>query len=170
MTIKILGAILITLGCGGFGFSLAAAWKREETELRQMIGALDYMQCELQYRMTPLPDLCRQAGTENRNRIGKVLIFLSNELESQISPDVSSRVGTALSEFPDLPKRVARAFQIMGMSLGRFDAEGQVRGLEAVRTYCRGELESMAVSREGRLRSYQTLGLCTGAALAILFM
>ncbi len=170
MSVKIFGAFLIILGCGGVGFTIAAAWKREEMQLRQMIGALDYMQCELQYRMTPLPDLCRQAGTENQNRIGTVLRHLSDELESQISPDVFSCVNAAVSASPELSKRAVKAFQIFGMSLGRFDAEGQVRGLEAVRTYCRGELETMAVSRDSRLRSYQTLGLCTGAALAILFM
>lgn len=170
MTIKILGALLIIAGCGGFGFSITASWKREESALRQLIGALDYMQCELQYRMTPLPDLCRQAGLENRNSIGKFLTVLSNELESQISPDVASCMSAALACFPELPKRVVKAFEIMGMSLGRFDAEGQIRGLEAVRAFCRSELDAMAVNRDSRLRSYQTLGLCMGAALAILFV
>lgn len=170
MTVKLFGAFLIILGCGGFGFSITAAWKREETALRQLIGALDYMQCELQYRMTPLPDLCRLAAAENQNRIGKFFGILSTELESQISPDVSSCVHAALCCVPDLPKRVIKAFEIMGMSLGRFDAEGQVRGLESVRAFCRSELDAMGVNREARLRSYQTLGLCMGAALAILFV
>lgn len=170
MTIKLLGAFLIILGCGYFGFSITAACKREETALRQLIGALDFMQCELQYRMTPLPDLCGQAGIENRNLIGKFLLVLSEELESQISPDVSSCVHAALTCVPELPKHVVKAFEIMGVSLGRFDAEGQIRGLEAVRTYCRSELDAMAVNRDARLRSYQTLGLCMGAALAILFV
>lgn len=170
MTVKIFGACLIIFGCGVFGFSVTAAYKREELALRQLIGALDYMQCELQYRMTPLPDLCRQAGYENQNRIGKFLILLSDELESQISPDVASCVRAALACIPELPKRVVKAFEIMGMSLGRFDAEGQIRGLEAVRAYCRTELDAMGINREARLRSYQTLGLCMGAALAILFV
>lgn len=170
MTIKIFGALLIIIGCGGFGFSITAACKREEVALRQLIGALDYMQCELQYRMTPLPDLCRQAGVENRNCVGKLLLALSNELESQICPDVSSCMSAALACVGDLPKRVRKAFEIMGMSLGRFDAEGQIRGLESVRAFCRSELDALAVNRDARLRSYQTLGLCAGAALAILFV
>lgn len=170
MTVKFLGAILIILGCGYFGFSITAASKREETALRQLIGALDYMQCELQYRMTPLPDLCRQAGVESKNQIGKFLINLSDELESQISPDVSGCIHAAIVCVPELPKRVVKAFEIMGVSLGRFDAEGQIRGLENVRAYCRAELDAMAVDRDVRLRSYQTLGLCMGAALAILFV
>lgn len=170
MTWKAVGALLIVWGCSFFGFSVTAGIKLEERSLRQLIGALDYMQCELQYRMTPLPDLCRQAAEEYRNRIGKFFYHLSAELENQISPDVSGCVHTALICVPEIPKRTVKALEILGMSLGRFDAEGQIRSLEAVRVYCRGELEAMAVNRDARIRSYQTLGICAGAALAILFV
>lgn len=170
MSLKVIGSILIIAGCGGFGFAMTAAYRREETALRQLIGALDYMQCELQYRMTPLPDLCRQAGLEYSNQIGSVLTRLSDELESYISSDVSVCMDTILRQHQGLPERVIRAFELMGSTMGRFDAQGQIRGLETVRAFCRGELEKMACNRDNRLRSYQTLGLCTGAALAILFV
>lgn len=170
MTGKIIGSVLIVLGCGSFGFSLTAGIKQEEHSLRQLIGALDYMQCELQYRMTPLPDLCQQAGESYRSRIGTFFHRLAIELESHMSADVSGCVHNVLSEVPDMPKRTAKAMQMLGMSLGRFDVEGQIRGLEAVRTFCRSELETLAVNRESRMRSYQTLGICAGAALAILFV
>lgn len=170
MSLKFLGAVLIILGCGGFGFLVTASYKREELALRHLIGVLDFMQCELQYRMTPLPDLCRQAGKENKNSIGHYMTVLASELESQVSPDVSSCMNAALACVYNLPNRVQRAFELMGTSLGRFDAEGQIRGLESVRAFCRAELDAMAVNRDVRLRSYQTLGLCMGAALAILFI
>ena len=76
----------------------------------------------------------------------------------------------ALAICPEIPKRVRQAFEIMGSSLGRFDMEGQIKGLEAVRGFCRRELEGLSQNRDSRLRSYQTLGLCAGAALAILFV
>lgn len=167
---RILGAVLILVGCGGFGFSITAAYKREEAAMRQLLSALDFMQCELQYRLTPLPDLCRAAGSEQNNLIGRILLALALELESQVSPDVSSCVRAAVAGMGTLPNRVRKAFEILGASLGRFDAEGQIRGLEAVRAYCRSELELMTANRDVRLRSYQTLGLCAGAAIAILFV
>lgn len=170
MTGKIFGAVLIICGCGFFGFAATAQVKREEKALRQLISALDFMQCELQFRMTPLPDLCRLASQEQQNRIGRFFYHLSEELESRISPEVSGCIHHAMAQIPDLPDRCVKALDMLGMSMGRFDAEGQIQGLEAVRAYCREELEMMAVNREARLRSYQTLGLCTGAALAILFV
>lgn len=169
MRMKWIGAMMVILGCGGMGFIIAAASRREEGELRQLITALDYMECELQYHLTPLPELCRQAGREAKGTIQKVMMALAGELDSQISPDVESCLRAAVSGY-DIPKRLRKAFEIMGSSLGRFDMEGQVKGLEVVRIYCRRELDAMTCNRETRLRSYQTLGLCAGAALAILFV
>lgn len=170
MTLNWIGAVLVIAGCGMVGFSMAAAHRKEENALRQLIGALDYMECELQYRLTPLPELCRQAGAESQGCVGHVLTNLSQELECQISPDVESCMNAALLPCGELPKRSRQAFQIMGASLGRFDMEGQIKGLEAVRSFCRRELEGLSTNREERLRSYQTLGICAGAALAILFV
>lgn len=168
--IKWIGAVLVISGCGMFGYSMAAAHRREEAALRQLIAALDYMQCELQYRLTPLPELCRQAGQQSRNLIGQVLLMLAQELECQTGPDVESCIYAALKSGTDMPGRTKKAFEILGTSLGRFDVEGQVRGLESVRSFCRRELEELSVNRDARLRSYQTLGLCAGASLAILFV
>lgn len=168
--IKWIGAVFIVCGCGMVGFSMAAAHRREENLLRQLIGALDYIQCELQYHLTPLPELCRQAGMQRKSVTGQVLLMLARELDCQTSPDVECCMNEALCEVEDIPERTKHAFEILGASLGRFDLEGQVRGLEAVRCFCRKELEELSVNREVRLRSYQTLGLCAGAAVAILFV
>ena len=170
MNFKWIGAILVIFGCGLAGFSICAAYRREERELRQLISALDYMVCELQYRMTPLPELCRMAGQERSGCVGRLLMNLSKELESQVSPDVQSCLAVAAATAGQLPSRIQEAVCILGASLGRFGLEGQLQGLETVRSYCRAEAESMALNRDARLRSYQTLGLCAGAALAILFV
>ena len=170
MSLKWIGAILIVLGCGGFGAALAASHRREESALRQLVAALDLMECELQYRLTPLPELCRQAGAESRGCVREVLLRLSDELDAQIAPEVASCMHAALSAVKDLPSRTAEALELLGSSLGRFDLTGQLKGLESVRAACRRELEGLTSNRDVRLRSYQTLGFCAGAALVILFL
>lgn len=170
MNYKWIGAILIVLSCGGFGICLASGHRREETALRQLVSALDYMECELQFRLTPLPDLCRQAGSEGKGVVREVLLKLASELEAQVAPDVASCMRTALSSAGDVPARTKDALTMMGQSLGRFDLPGQLKGLDAVRSSCRRELEELTNNRDVRLRSYQTLGFCAGAALAILFI
>lgn len=170
MHIKWMGAALILLSCGGFGLFLSAAYKRDSGMLAELIGALDYMECELQYRLTPLPELCRQAGAQSRQEMRKIWIGLAEELESQISPDVISCMRTVLLRNKPIPERTERNLLLLGNSLGRFDLEGQVRGLESVRQRSRNELEKLRKIQAEYLRSYQTLGLCAGAALVILFI
>ena len=170
MNFKWIGAIMVIVGCGGFGFSLAAAHRREGATLQQLFFALDYMECELQYRLTPLPDLCRAAAGEQRGCVRDVLLCMSRELDAQISPDAERCMQAALSSVEDIPKHTRGALADMGKTLGRFDLSGQLKGLEQVRASCRAELESLRSNREPQLRSYQTLGLCAGAALAILLV
>lgn len=170
MGLKAIGIILIIAGCGGFGFKLAYMHIKEERSLRQLIRILDYMQCELQYRMTPLPDLCRQAAAEAEGTIRQVFCLLAARLEDQISPDVEQCMVCALSGVKDMPQLTLNAMQLLGKSLGRFDLDGQQKGLEAVRQECRSRLNELMKNRDVRLHNYQTLGLCAGAALAILLI
>lgn len=169
MNYKWIGAVLVIVGCGGFGFSLAAGHRHQEQLLRQLIRTLQYMEWELQYRLTPLPELCRQAGKEAGGVLRDILLSLARELDWQVSPDAYSCMIAALKQSRDLPKNTRKLLLQLGRSLGRFDLNGQLQGLEAVRKACEGELAAMSKNREVRLRSYQTLGLCAGAALAILF-
>lgn len=169
MNLKLIGAVLIIAGCAGVGFSMAAAHRREETALRQLIGALDYMGCELQYHLTPLPELCRNAAAESGGTVSQTLLCLASELENQIAPDASACMNVAVSKASKLPQRAKQNLLALGSSLGRFDLQGQLNGLEAARKQCRRELDELSKDRDVRLRSYQTLGLCAGSALAILF-
>ena len=91
-------------------------------------------------------------------------------MESQISPDADSCMYAALSKMENLPFSTAKALGLLGKCLGRFDLEGQLQGIESVRSHCRRELEALEAGRDQRIRGYQTLGVCAGAALAILFV
>ena len=166
---KWIGAMLVIAGCGTVGFSMARAHRREERLLRSFKGALDFMACELQYRLTPLPELCRLAGKAQKNPVGQTFLRLSRELNSQMMPDVKYCMNNSLRD-SDLPKRLVEGFELLGQNLGRFDIQGQLKGMEMVRDFCDRELDSLSMHREERLRSYQTLGICAGAALAILFV
>ena len=168
--IKWIGASFIILACGGFSFMLASSYRKEERTLKSLIYALDYMMCELQFRMSALPDLCRQTARECDGVLRQVFSQLAIELEEQISPDVSRCMSTVLAKKMDIPLQTRAALELLGHNLGRFDMNGQLKGLENVRQECRVKLNKLVGSKENHLRSYQTLGLCAGAALVILLM
>lgn len=169
MDVKWIGAVLIISACGGFGFLLAFSHRKEERFLRSLIGALDFMASELHFRETPLPDLCQRTAGECVGEIGFVFSRLAEELSRSTFPDVNSCMETAISGL-DLPMTSMLNFRLLGVSLGQFDLDGQMKSLEAVREKCREDLRRFTDNREQRLRNYQTLSLCAGAALAILLV
>ena len=169
MDIKWIGAILIISACGGFGFTLSYSHRREEKCLRSLIRILDFMASELHFRGTPLPELCYMAAGECGNELNVVFSHLAKELDQNVSPDVHVCMDNSLSDI-DLPPVTLQNLRLLGTSLGRFDLEGQLKGLEAVRAACERELGTLEENKVQRIRSYQTLGLCAGAAVAILFI
>ena len=168
--IHICGAILIILGCGSIGFLASATHKCEEKTLRQFISALDYMECEVQYDLTPLPELCRRTAQKINGPLRCTFQNLASELDSQISPDVESCVIAAIHKTKHLPRLSRQAVKLLGISLGSFDLDGQLASLRTVRNETKHLLEIHTSNQDARLRSYQALGLCTGAAIAILLI
>lgn len=168
MTRKWIGSILIIAGCGSIGFSMASLHRKNERLLRQLIQILHYMQWELQYRITPLPELCKSAALETPMPLRDVFLRLSEELTKQDSTDATSCMTKVLAIRQDLPENIRFLLRELGATLGHFDLSGQLDGLAAVHALCIKKLEELECNRDVRLRGYETLGICAGAALAIL--
>ena len=169
MSVKWFGAILIVLACGGCGFSMAASHLVQERAVHALISALEFMESELQYRLTPLPELCDCVGSVIRGQVGDVFMKVSQQLQLQTASDVASCMAATVADSP-LDGAVRKHLLTLGETLGRFDLDGQLRGIESVKLECQRTLEELTKHREARLRSYQTLGLCAGAALVILYI
>ncbi len=170
MLIKIIGAACIIFSCGGVGLKMAICYREEEKNLREFIRILDYMESELQYRSTPFPELCRQIECTFTQMLGAVFGGLARELDTNVSPSVEICLHKAITKYGDLPPLTLKNLTTFGKSVCRFDLDGQIKGIDAVREVCTKDLEGLEQNRDSRLRSYQTLGLCAGAALAILFV
>jgi stage III sporulation protein AB len=170
MNIRLLGAVLIIIVCGGFGFRMASAHRTDLLYLRDLISILDYMECELNYRLTPLPKLCRNIAKEHPKTLGPFFLQLADIMDSQICADVSTCVNATLEAIPPLPYGTSQAIRTLGKSLGCYDLEGQLKGLQAARADSRRAYESLNENKDARLRSYQVLGICAGAAVTIVLI
>lgn len=168
MYIKLTGAILIIIGCGGYGILMAVNHKRETAALHQLAIAMERMICELEYRLTPLPELCRFGAEQTKGPMRQFFLALANAMDEQVSPDVGVCTVTVLKEISALPGHAAAHLQSLGQTLGRFDLSGQLTAFERCKQSCMMQLEVMEHQQGQRLRSYQTLGFCAGSALAIL--
>ena len=161
---------MILSGCGWFGFSMANAYRAKEHALRQLIRGLEWMEWDLQFRQTSLPDLCRHISKLLSGKLSVIFSQLGTALEGGECADVRTCMHRILIQNEDLPEGIAGILSDLGQCLGQLDLNGQLGSLRSVRTQCDNALKELCDNRENRLRSYQTLGLCTGAALAILLI
>ncbi len=170
MTLKWIGAILIVACCGGFGLGMAVKFRVEEAALLALERAFMMMGSELQFRLTPLPLLCKRVAENSEGVVKRVLCAFSEELEMQIAPDAACCMEVALCRCPSLPPVTEELLREFGNAAGQFDLQGQITDLHRLQNMCIRNVEQMSINRDTRLRSYQTLGLCAGAALAILLI
>ena len=168
--LKLFGALMVLFGCGAIGFSLAASYRHQEQSLLQLIHVLEYMISDLQYRLTPLPELCANASQNSCGCVRKVLQQLRTELDKQVIPDVAACMKASLTIQSPLPERLFKCMELLGETLGRFDLQGQLQGLESVKKDTEFELEQLRRNQDVRLRNYRTLGICAGAALVVLLL
>lgn len=167
---KWIGAILIIAACVGFGLMIAGFHRKEVVGLKKLISALNFMEYELQYRMPALPELLRRTARECDGNLKKVFHNLAAELDEQVSPDVKHCMNSVLDRAKDIPNETKACLSMLGESLGQFDLQGQIKSLENVRRECNERLRKLLGNADVRMRSYQTLGVCAGAALIILLM
>jgi len=161
---------MVFAGCAGFGFSLAISHKKQERIMMHFLYVLDQMECELKYRLTPLPKLCRGAAYEVDGIIRKVLLSFSEKMDHCILPDPPSCMYTVLEEVSLCTGFTRNMFLDLGKSLGKYDLDGQLMGIEHLREKCQHQLTVVRGQKSERIRCYKTLGLCTGAALVILLV
>ena len=131
---------------------------------------LEYLECELQYHHTPLPQLCAMTAGVTRGAVQELFLALVRELEAQTQAEPSDCMERALELVPGLCPQTCAVLRSLGQTMGRFDLPGQLKGIACAKGECGQKLEELVLNRDSRLRSYQTLGLCAGAALAILFL
>lgn len=170
MIFRVIGAILIIASTTAMGFSVAASNKKEEYALRQLLRALEFMSCELEFRMPALPELCGSTAMQVSGPVRELFLALQRKLGERDSADVPCCLTLAEREVAKLPEGVLRNMRHLAKSMGRFDLQGQLSGIHSVTELCKRDLEGLQNNQEVRLRSYRTLGICAGIALVILFI
>ena len=71
--IQWIGAICVVGACGACGFSMAASYTGLQRNLRQLYNGLELMQCQMEYQMTELPELCGILASACTGPVGKFL-------------------------------------------------------------------------------------------------
>jgi stage III sporulation protein AB len=169
MSIKLVGILMVSLSSAFVGFILASNIKKEILYLQDFIDVLDCMECELNFRLSPLPHLCDYAAQKG-NRLNSLFSTLACELNDQVLPDVVRCMKAAINKHQELPRIIQELLLDFGYSLGKFDLKGQLISFNAMRQKCASLLAEREENKHNRIRCYQTLGLCAGVIITILLL
>lgn len=165
---KLIGCVLIVLGFAGCGFYGAFAYRAEIELLRCLYVALQHMAAQLKYKLLPLPALLSDAASTAKGKIGELFLSLSAELDRQSCPDVKTCLAVVLARESGLPKSVRDSMTDLSHSLGKFDLDGQLQGLEYMLEHLKEKLLLLEQDKTLKVQLARTVGICAGIGLAII--
>ena len=169
--IRLVGAALVTAGCGALGLAGTARLDGRVRDLGELAAGLDALQRELGWRLAPLPDAL---GTAARALHGPAADFFTRcaqgagQAEGRPFQEVWR---DSLSAVPLRLRPEDKSFlERLGPVLGRYDGDSQRLALEDAAAGLRSLQGAAADDRRRLGRVYGVLGTTVGLFLAILLI
>ena len=169
MMIRMLGAALTLLSGMIFAVNVTKEHREKEDCFEELLMILEHFVWELQTNQPPLAICCQIASQCGMGQRGKLFSALAQYLAPGGEASPSECMERALQEHP-IPSAVRERLTQLADTLGRYDLCAQISGIQAVQELCRRDQQALALERSKTVKSCQALGICTGAAVAILLL
>ena len=147
---------------------MALSVRRTGEVLSQLLAALEQMRCEIAFRHTPLPELMQLLAAESHGAVADFFRNTSKELMRREAASAGVAFRMCLPPAPVFPPQARQTILQLGSSLGRYDIKSQLRGVDLAIERTRNQLDKWRSEQRSLIRSYCTLGICAGMAIAIL--
>ncbi len=169
---KLVGMIFILAASGSVGIRMAAAMRRRCGLFRQFLAALHVLQNEITFCATPLPQAYALAAVSSEGVVARLFSHMAKEMDRRRWLTPQAALAAAWSMEPALTQEEAlhTVLQSMASGLGKYDRDSQSQTLEMTKKRLEALLYEAEQERHARSKTYETLGICTGLAMAILFL
>lgn len=170
--IRLIGAGLVVLASGSVGFGCARAVSVQCAQLEGLLWALDTMQSEISCRLTPLGEVFEKLSMCRQRDVAAFFRAAGQALLKPPGCTLPVSFQRGFSTAPELRpgQESVQALYDLAMQLGRFELEAQLAAIEAARRRLTDALLRLSGQKRERCRSYGTLGLCAGLALAVILL
>lgn len=170
MIFRLIGALVLCLGASGLGFSAAGSVRANVKTLQQLKLALEMMRCEISYTLTPASRICRIIQNSSRGDVKTLFEQLEAIYTSGVAKDGMWAEGLVHRTLHNVPAEVADAITELLCGFGQFGANEQLRLIDLNAAKVDAALARMEAEKKQRCRCYETLGICTGLAIAVLVL
>ncbi len=168
---RLMGCVLLLCACVGMGVAAVMGLRARVVQLRGFLAALEEMAREVQFRLTPMPELLSNLGDRLKGPVGEFFRLCAGGLDGLDRRPFSKLWREAL-EATDLclEEEDLLLLEELGNSLGRYDSRRQCEALIQTRDRLEENLIAAMDRRERLGRVYGALGLAAGAFLIIVLI
>ena len=170
--LKSLGLFLVIGSTSAVGFGYAKNVHRQLQQMRQLLSAIEYMKDEISYRMTPLEQVFEVLGAELSGAVGAFFACCCRRMRQERTSSIQDVFCAAMRDAAGLhlPRQAHGALASLALVLGKFDVEGQCRALDLASERIGRTIRELEDNRQERCRSYRTIGICAGFAVAVILL
>lgn len=170
MVIKYIVLSLIVIVCAFLGFQLSETVKLRVTHLAHMLNAIVYLQNEIFYSLTPLPEALMRVSSKKEKPISKFLEDISNLLYSNDINNINTAFTKAIEKNKDelmLEKEDYGILLELSNSLGSTDLNGQKKIFQIAIGNLENNLKEATEKAKKNVKMYRVLGVSMGLVIAI---
>lgn len=169
--IRLFGAALLILGCGGLGLSAVNRLDGRVQDLRELSAGLEILQKELGWRLAPLPKALEAAAGGTHGHTARFFAFCAQRVERLNGTPFRTLWSKGLEQCPlGLSREDRVLLEQLGPVLGRYDGDSQ---RQAVKNVLAGLSRQQAQAEDDRRRLgrvYGVLGLTAGLFLTLMLL
>lgn len=169
---KLIGILFVVISAASIGFRFSLAVRQRCDLLGQLLLALRLLKSELSSHGTPIPEAFGFAAAGTKGSAANYFSTAAKQMNQKRWLMPEKALELAAEELKELSaddpvKAVLRDF---ASCIGRFELESQLHGIDCAAARLE-ELRKLSEQEKTlRCKTYRTLGVCAGLALAILLV
>lgn len=169
---KLLGAIFIILGTTWVGFEIAKKLSERPRQLRHLKSALQSLEAEIMYGLSPLSEACQSLAKQLPKPISYIFERFSYYLQKQ-EESVDRAWAQSLQETWHLTALLETELEIMqqfGTTLGQHDKENQQKHIRLTIAHLEREEQDAREKRNRYEKMIKSLGFLAGLLIILLLI
>ncbi|GED29562.1 MULTISPECIES: stage III sporulation protein SpoIIIAB [Brevibacillus] len=169
--VKLIGAVLILFSASMVGWQIGRYYAYRPIQLRALLVALQMLETEIVYGLTPLHRAFVKVGNRVNEEVGKMFVFAAELLVTEKAHSAEDSLRQAMSRHwsqTALRKQEGDVLASLSQVLGSSDREDQQKHLRLAVTHLRGLEEEARVEQAKYEKMYKSLGFLGGLLVVIL--
>lgn len=168
---KVVGAVLIVASTTLWGFMKAQSYIARPKQLQQLKTALQLLQTEISYGVTPLPQAFAKLESKLEPPIADFFSQARNGLQSGLTAKQAwQKAIEETGEDTALEEKDQQVLEELGYNLGQSSSEDQLRYLELAQNNLDDLHKKASEKKENKVKLWRYLGVLSGLLVVVLIL